>query len=95
MAEEAQFSNAQPTFYCAAKPCPLTIAEYRARQERKQPKKHKRTRKRVKLLQQRRLVKEVTQLARDETSRQRYKESLEDIENKLSQGAKQRHGLHK
>ncbi|XP_039500969.1 uncharacterized protein LOC120457482 isoform X3 [Drosophila santomea] len=64
-------------------PRPLTIAEYRARQEKSAPKKHKRSGKRIKLLHQRRLVKEMTQLAKDEASRQRYKERLEDIENKL------------
>ncbi|KMQ82401.1 hypothetical protein RF55_23124 [Lasius niger] len=103
MAEEPQFSNAQPTTQRdlptleealqqnpADGPRPLTIAEYRARQKRKEPKKHKRSGKRVKLLKQRRLVKEMTQLARDEASRQRYKERLEDIESKISQGAKQR-----
>jgi len=103
MADEPQLTEAQPEVQRdqptlgealelnpADGPRPLTIAEYRARQEKRQPRKHKRSGRRVKLLQQRRLVKEMTQLAKEESSRQRYKERLEDIESKISQGAKQR-----
>jgi len=63
---------------------PLTIAEYLARLEKKSnTKEDKRSGQRTKLLQQRRLVKEMTQLAKDEASRQRYKESLENTEKEL------------
>jgi len=58
--------------------------------EKKVHKKHKRSGQRVKLLQQRRLVKEMTQLANEEASRQCYKERVKNIENDLRKGAKQR-----
>lgn len=82
MADEPQLTEAQPEvkrdqptlgkaleLNPADGPRPLTIAEYRARQEKRQPRKHKRSGRRVKLLQQRRLVKEMTQLAKEESAR--------------------------
>lgn len=103
MADEPQFANArpqvqrdQPTLEEALRlntadgPRPLTVAEYRARQEKKQLRKHKRSGRRIKLLQQRRLVKEMTQLAKEESARQRYQERLEAIEQELRQSAKTR-----
>lgn len=103
MADEPQFANAQPQVQRdqptleealrlnnADGPRPLTVAEYRARQEKKQLRKHKRSGRRIKLLQQRRLVKEMTQLAKEESARQRYQERLEAIEQELRQSAKTR-----
>lgn len=71
-------------------PRPLTIDEYRARQKKKEIPKHKRSGRRAKLLQQRRLVKEMIELAKDESSRQRYKERLQQLDEQLRTDAKQR-----
>jgi len=103
MAEEPQFSKAVPTKQRdlptleealqenpANGPRPLTIKEYRARQQKKPQNKHKRSGQRIKLLQQRRLVKDMTKSAKDEESRQRYIVRLQEIETKLRKGAKQR-----
>ena len=56
-------------------PRPLTIDEYRARNtknEKRCNRNHKRSGTKVKLLQQRRLVKDMIQSAKDEPARQRY-----------------------
>lgn len=103
MAEEPQFLLAEPTPQTdrptlqeeletnpAYGPRPLTIAEYRARREPKQVKKHKRSGRRIKLLQQRRLIKDMIKSAKEEAARQRYIERLQDIEEELRQSAKKR-----
>ncbi|BFF88736.1 uncharacterized protein DMAD_07662 [Drosophila madeirensis] len=103
MAEEPNFETAAPIEQRdlptlqealqtnpAAGPRPLTIAEYRARQEKKAIPKHKRSEPRVKLLQQRRLVKEMNQFPKNESDRQRYIDRLQNLDEKLRNGAKQR-----
>ena len=59
-------------------PRPLTIGEYRARNNKieQQQVKHKRSGRKIKLLQQRRLVKDMIQSAKDESAQQRYIEAL-------------------
>ena len=77
-------SNAKPTSKH------LTIQEYQTRQKKKEQPKHKRSGQRIKLLQQRRLIKDLIRTAKTQEDRQRYIERVEEIDKKLRLGAKQR-----
>jgi len=69
-------------------PRPLTIAEYRARQQKKNKPKKKRNGKINKLLRQRRLAKDLIKTAATAEEAQLHKAELTKIENKLRTGAK-------
>jgi len=68
-------------------PRPLTIAEYRARRQPKPKIKKKRSGKRIKLLQQRRLIKDLIKTATTEEEKTNQAKNLEAIEAKLCSGA--------
>jgi len=69
-------------------PRPLTIAEYRARQQKKDKPKKKRRGRRNKLLRQRRLAKDLIKTAATSEEAQLHKAELTKIEDKLRTGAK-------
>jgi len=69
-------------------PRPLTIAEYRARQQKKNQPKKKRSGKRNKLLRQRRLAKDLIKTVATPGEAQLHKAELTKIKNKLRTGAK-------
>ncbi|KAH8292918.1 hypothetical protein KR044_008655, partial [Drosophila immigrans] len=69
-------------------PRPLTIAEYWARNTKVEKKKLKRSGRRVKLLQQRRLIKDLLNLATAPKEKEDYQKQLDALNKLLCTGAK-------
>ncbi|KAH8358332.1 hypothetical protein KR084_010628 [Drosophila pseudotakahashii] len=69
-------------------PRPLTIAEYRARQQKKIKTKKKRSGRRHNLLRQRRLAKDLIKTAATTQEATQHEEQLRKIEDQLRTGAK-------
>ncbi|KAH8329597.1 hypothetical protein KR067_003411 [Drosophila pandora] len=68
-------------------PRPLTIAEYRARKKNDERKPKKSSGQRIKLLQQRRLIKDFVKAATNDQEKEKHRKNFEVIEDQLCKRA--------